>query len=270
MPELPEVETTVNGLRTDLLGRSIVGVRVLWEKAIDRPPPPDFASRLSGQRITSLGRRGKFLLFHLEGGDTLIIHLRMTGHLGVMTPAEPLPAHVRLVFTLDDGRELRFRDMRKFGRAYLVADAREVLGNLGPEPLGDDFTAEVLRARLGKRGAPIKSILLDQRVVAGIGNIYADEALFYAGIHPKRPGRSLAAAEAERLRAAIRRVLTEAIADGGTSLDSYRRPDGSRGQHAERIAIFRKAGSPCPHCGTPIVRIVLGGRSTHFCPHCQT
>jgi formamidopyrimidine-DNA glycosylase len=270
MPELPEVETTVNELKADLIGRSITGVRVLWERTIATPPPPDFVRRACGQRITRLGRRGKFLLFYLDGGDTLIMHLRMTGHLGVVSPDEPLPVHARLVFTLDDGRELRFRDMRKFGRAYLVADVAEIVGDLGPEPLDDDFTPEVLRARLGKRGLPIKSLLLDQRVVAGIGNIYADEALFSAGIHPQRPGKSLTVVEVERLHTAIRRVLAEAIADGGTSLDSYRRPDGSRGRHAEHIAIFRKAGSPCPRCGTPIVRIVLGGRSTHFCPHCQT
>lgn len=270
MPELPEVETTVNELKADLIGRRIVDVRAPWEGAVATPPPPDFARRLRGQRITGLGRRGKFLLFHLDGGDTLIIHLRMTGHLGVVPSAEPLPAHVRLVFTLDDGRELRFRDMRKFGRAYLVASVEDVTGDLGPEPLDDDFTPEVLRIRLGRRGAPIKSILLDQRTVAGIGNIYADEALFYAGIHPQRPGKSLTETETERLHAAIRRVLREAIADGGTSLDSYRRPDGSRGQHAERIAIFRKAGTPCPRCGASVVRIVLSGRGTHFCPRCQT
>ncbi len=269
MPELPEVETTVNELKADLIGRRIVDVRALWAGAIATPPLPDFARRLCGQGITSLGRRGKFLLFHLEGGDTLVIHLRMTGHLGVESSAEPLPAHVRLVFTLDDGRELRFRDMRKFGRAYLVANVGDIVGALGPEPLDDDFTPEVLRKRLGRRSAPIKSLLLDQRVVAGIGNIYADEALFYAGIHPQRPGRSLTEKETERLHAAIRRVLMEAIADGGTSLDSYRRPDGSRGQHAERIAIFRKAGTPCPRCGTSVARIVLGGRGTHLCPRCQ-
>ncbi len=270
MPELPEVETTANELRPGLLGRRVIDVHILWEGAVATPSPPEFARRLQGRRILGTGRRGKFLLFPLDGGDTLIIHLRMTGHLGIVRSAEPLPQHVRLVFALDNGYDLRFRDARKFGRAYLVADPEEVLGRLGPEPLAGAFTPEVLQRQLGRRAAPVKSLLLDQRLVAGLGNIYADEALFYAGIHPRRPGKSLTPSEGQRLHAAIQRVLTEAIADGGTSLDSYRRPDGSQGGHAVRLAVFRKSGLPCPRCRTPIARIVLGGRSTHFCPHCQT
>lgn len=269
MPELPEVETTANALRPDLLGRCVTEVRILWEGAIAVPSPAEFVRRLRGRRILEVGRRGKYILFSLEGGESLIVHLRMTGHLGIVPAAEPVSRHARLILALDNGRELRFRDTRKFGRAYLVADPEEVLGPLGPEPLSDGFTPEALAARLGRRAAPIKSLLLDQRVLAGIGNIYADEALFYAGVHPQRPGKSLTPPEVGRLHGAIRHVLAEAIADGGTSLDAYRRPDGSRGEHAARLAVFRKAGLPCPRCQTPIARIVLGGRSTHFCPRCQ-
>ena len=269
MPELPEVETTIQELRPDLLGRRIEGVEALWPGVVAMPPLPDFERRLQVRRIIALGRRGKFILLSLDSGDTLIVHLRMTGHLGVVDPETPPLKHLRLRFSLDDGRELRFTDARMFGRAYLVSDPQEVLGALGPEPFDPTFTPQALAERLNGRRAPVKSLLLDQRLIAGIGNLYADEALFYAGISPRRPAASLSLEEFARLHLAMQRVLWEGIEDRGTSVDNYRRPDGSKGNHGERLAVYGRTGQPCPRCGTAIERTVIGGRGTHYCPRCQ-
>jgi len=269
MPELPEVETIVRRLRREIVGRRIVGFHLFWERTVAAPLPEAFQQMVVGQEVCSVRRRGKFLVFDLSGGQSLLVHLRMTGQLGLCRPEEPASRHVRAAFDLDDGRGLRFSDARKFGRIWLVDDAETVLGNLGPEPLADDFTSAAFRERLAGRRARIKALLLDQRFLAGIGNIYADETLYVAQIHPCRPANDLAEEEAERLYQAMRQVLRAGIAHGGTTLDSYRRPDGSEGDHQNFLQVFRRAGEACPRCGAPVVRTVVGGRSTFFCPQCQ-
>jgi formamidopyrimidine-DNA glycosylase len=271
VPELPEVETIARQLRDSfaLPGRLITGVRVGWAGTIATASTELFCQRLAGQRIEAIGRRGKFITFALSGGDHLLIHLRMTGQLFVEAASPTLGPHDRVIFTLDDGRQLRFRDTRKFGQVYLVSDSQEILGRLGPEPLDDTFGADDLAKLLQGRSTMIKPLLLDQQFIAGIGNIYADEALFAAGIHPQRKANSLSMEEVRRLHAAIRQVLVAAIEHGGTTVDDYRQADGSAGWYQNELRVFRRAEEPCPRCGTTIRRIVLGGRSTHFCPVCQ-
>jgi formamidopyrimidine-DNA glycosylase len=199
----------------------------------------------------------------------------MTGQVHLV-PADAAPdKHVHLVMTLDTGRHLHYRDLRKFGRFYLVRDPHEVLHKLGPEPLSDSFTPVDLWNSIQDRGVVIKTLLLDQKIVAGVGNIYADEALFLAGIDPRRPGNSLTLADCSRLHTSIRQVLAEAIREGGSTLggselSNYRRPNGVQGQYQDRHRVYRRANEPCPVCGTPIQRIKLAQRSTHFCPHCQS
>jgi formamidopyrimidine-DNA glycosylase len=217
----------------------------------------------------SIGRRGKFLVFSLSEDETLIIHLRMTGHLSVVSAGTSVDAHTHTIFTLDDGRELRFRNTRKFGRVYLVHDPQEVLGKLGPEPLEDDFTVEALRRRLAGKTRQLKPLLLDQTFIAGVGNIYADEALYHAGLHPLRRANTLSGDEIAALHAAIQRVLRMGIEREGASIDRYAKPDGTRGSMQDAVAVFQRTGATCYRCGTPIERIIVGGRSTHFCPVCQ-
>ncbi len=269
MPELPEVETIVRELRHDLVGRRVLGVEVRWERTIATPPAAELKAALVGRQIMGADRRGKYLLFALSDDQTLIIHLRMTGQLHVVGPEAAPDHHTHLVLTLDSGQRLFFRDQRKFGRVYVVADAATVLRQLGPEPLHPDFTPQELAARLAGRKAPIKSLLLDQRLIAGIGNIYADEILFAAGIDPRRAGRDLQMNDVARLHTVARQVLAQAIFDRGSSLQNYQRPGGAKGQNQERHQVFRRTGQPCPHCGAAIVRVVIGQRATHFCPQCQ-
>lgn len=271
MPELPEVETTAAELRPQLLGRRIVAAHILWPRTLAWPDLPTLEATLPGQEIVSVGRRGKYLLIGLDSGAALIIHLRMTGRLAVVPDDDPALAnpHVRAWFDLADGRHLVFTDARRFGRIWLAAEPGQVIGRLGPEPLDWAFTAEALAERLrGRRGA-IKAVLLDQTVVAGLGNIYADEALFLAGIHPLRPAAGLAADEIAHLHEAIRLVLHEAIGNRGTTLRDYRPPYGRIGQHQDYLRVYRRTDQPCPTCGMPIRRIRVGQRSTHFCPRCQ-
>jgi len=276
MPELPEVETIVNQLRSRLLGRRIVSTWIGWERIVDRPPAEEFCQRLNQRIFADARRRGKFLLFPFHSGDVprlgrgvLLVHLRMTGNLLLQPSSVEPDRHTHAVLTLDDGQRLHYRDVRKLGRLYLVDDPEELVGRLGPEPLAADFDAKALAARLADRRARVKSLLLDQRVLAGLGNIYADEALFRAGIHPLRLGESLSAGEIARLHAAIRGVLREAITAGGTTLRDYRSATGQPGEFQERLQVVRRHGEPCPRCGTRLERIRVGGRSTHFCPRCQ-
>ena len=271
MPELPEVETIAQGLQTSLVGRTIVGVEVRWARSVVPPAPDAFARRLIGQAITRVRRRGKWVVIALSGGDTLLVHLRMTGRL-VIEPAEPSDdRHLRVLFSLDDGRWLHFFDMRKFGRLVLTSDPRGVLGDLGPEPLAAGFTAAQLEEMLARRRGRVKPLLLDQRFLAGLGNIYADEALWRAGIHPLRPASTLAAAETRRLHRAIRSVLRAAINSGGTTLSdsAYRQPDGRSGEFSGLLAVYGREGQPCARCGAGIERIVVSQRGTHYCPGCQ-
>ncbi len=268
MPELPEVETVVRDLRQLLLGQAIGGVEVFWERTVATPAPAEFAARLAGQRILGADRRGKYIILRLDQ-DSLVVHLRMTGQLLVVPLSkEAGHEHLRVALELSDSR-LLFVDTRKFGRMYLVRDAAQIVGKLGPEPLGSSFTVQALAESLrGRRGA-IKPLLLNQQVVAGIGNIYADEALFVAGILPSREAGSLAPAEVESLHAAIRSELARGIRNRGTTLSDYRDAGGRPGEHQSHLCVYGRAGEPCPRCGTEIARARLGGRSSCFCPHCQ-
>lgn len=271
MPELPEVETVAADLRDQLVGRRFAGAEIVWPRTLAQPDAASLAERLAGREVVHVGRRGKYLLIALDSGAMLIIHLRMTGQLAVVPDGGALLAdrHLRARFRLVDGAQLVFTDMRKFGRIWLVDDVQEVVGKLGPEPLDWTFTPEVLAGRLRGRRTAMKALLLDQTVVAGVGNIYADEALFLAGIHPLRPGASLTDAEVARLRDAIRQVLNESIDKRGTLLRDYRTPYGVDGAYRSELRVYGQPGKPCPRCGTPVERIRVTQRSTHFCPACQ-
>lgn len=274
MPELPEVETYVRELEPLLGGRRILAAEVRWPRTIAGPSPEEFVARIAGQRFVAFGRRAKYMLLGLDGGDTLIVHLRMTGHMVVKDAAEAPDAHTHVLFDLDDGHRVHYQDPRKFGRMWLTSQPEMILSKLGPEPLSDAFSGEELAGKLAGRKAAIKALLLDQALTAGVGNIYADEALFRAGLHPLRPGGSLTPGEVERLRQAVAAVLTAGIAAagsslGGSSLQNYSRPGGQTGSFQDEHRVFRRTGQPCLTCGAPIERIVVGQRSTHFCPNCQ-
>jgi formamidopyrimidine-DNA glycosylase len=270
MPELPEVESIVRGLRRPLIGRTISGAHVYWNRTVAQPAPNEFARRLPGLRIRAIRRRAKYLVFVLaragakRPGAYLVVDLKMSGQLDVVSGERPIDRHDRVIFDLDDGRQLRFNDVRKFGRMHLVGDPEVVTGRLGPEPLSDDFTPAVFRARLAGRSGRLKSLLLDQTFVAGIGNIYADEALWLARLHPLRRADSLGEAEARALYRAIRRTLSDGIARNGASFDRVYRS----GQYEFRA--YDREGQPCRRCRRPIRRIVVGQRGTHFCAHCQS
>lgn len=273
MPELPEVETTRRHLAPVLVGRTVVEVDVAERTARRNAGPAEVAGRLTGRTVVGLGRRGKFLLAALDSGATWVIHLGMSGRIRIAGPGEPREAHTRFVAVLDDGVEVRLVDSRTFGFvAVLDPDELEAaLRRIGPDALDDLPTADTLRALLAGRRAPVKALLLDQRLVSGLGNIYADEVLHRAGIHPLRPGGSLRASELDALREAVADVLAEGIAAGGASLDdlAYLLPDGRAGAFTSRLAVYGRAGEPCPVCGSPVERVVVSGRSSHFCPRCQ-
>ena len=269
MPELPEVETIKNELLPHIAGRCVEEITLLWDGIVKQPSAEEFCSRLTGQRLTGVARRGKYLIFTLSGGEAFIIHLRMTGAL-LLKPASAGPGkYTRAILHLDEGVQLHFNDMRKLGMMRLTKDINSVVGKLGPEPLEDSFAPHTLLQRLNRRKAPIKALLLDQTLIAGIGNMYADEALFAAGIHPLRPGCSLTRNEAERLRQAIQNVLRAAIGNKGASVNTYLRPDGTTGTAHFQFQVAHRGGQSCPICGTPIERIAVRNRGTYFCPQCQ-
>lgn len=267
MPELPEVETTVCGLEHVLKGRRIV--RVEARRAdLRRSFPQDLGQRLTGARVTSLGRRAKYGLINIDRGDTMIFHLGMSGSWRINH--SKIDKHDHLLLETDDETRLSLNDPRRFGSVDLVpTNQLEIwppFAVLGPEPL--DITAEELRRRLAGRSAAIKLLLLDQRIIAGLGNIYVCEALFRAGIHPKRPGGSLSLERLRRLVPAIQDVLAEAIAAGGSTLRDFASPDGELGYFSKSFAVYDREGQPCA-CGGTVKRIVQGGRSTFYCPRCQ-
>jgi len=270
MPELPEVEHISRGLRTLLVGRTIVGAAVLWPRTVACPDVDQFTARILGRRVESVGRRGKYVVIGLDAG-WLLIHLKMSGRLRWASRDEPPARHTRLILDLDDGHRLRFDDPRKFGRVYLVDDASQATGPLGPEPLADEFRLDDLRRLLARRSGRIKAVLLNQQFLAGVGNIYADEVLFQARLHPLRRASSLSPDEQARLYAAIRNVLEQAIVGHGTTLDDrgYVDAEGEPGRYQEQIAVYGRTGQPCRSCGTPVERTVIGQRSAHFCPSCQ-
>lgn len=268
LPELPEVETVVRGLREPLVGRQVSGVQVYWPRTIAAPSPEEFAAQLVGRRIRAVARRGKFIVVHLERDD-LLAHLRMTGQLLVVPAGEACSLrHLRVALELGE-LCLLFNDARKFGRMALVPSAAEWLAGLGPEPLDERFTAADLGARLRSRRMPIKSLLLDQSFLAGVGNIYADEVLYAAHIAPQRHAHTLSQAEAQALHAALRTELRRAIENRGTTLSDYRDAQGCEGGHQDALRVYGRAGLACHRCGGAIVRVRLGGRSSYHCPHCQ-
>jgi len=269
MPELPEVETVKNELLPYVSGRCITGITLFWEGIVRQPSVEEFRSRIIGQKITGIARRGKYLIVGLSSGDLLIIHLKMTGSLLVSQDSSEPPKYTRAIIHLDKDTRIFFRDPRKFGMMRLVKDKDSIVGKLGPEPLEADFTPQLLAHRLTKRTAPIKALLCDQGFIAGIGNMYADEALFAAGIHPLRAGESLSQEEVERLHGAIRRVLWSAIGNKGASVDTYFRPDGTLGTAHFEFKVAHGRGASCPNCGTPVERIAVRNRGTYFCPKCQ-
>jgi formamidopyrimidine-DNA glycosylase len=271
MPELPEVETVMRGLKPALEGLTINKVE-LRRSGLRAPFPKDFAVRLSGQRVLALGRRAKYILADISGGETLVIHLGMSGKMGVFPTRPVLDKHDHVVLTTD-AATIVFNDPRRFGLMTLVETARldadPLFAGLGPEPLDTRFGAKVLAAALAGKKTPMKAALLDQSVVAGLGNIYVSEALFRAGISPKR--RAGTVTDTAALVRAIKAVLNEAIRAGGSTLRDYRRADGSPGYFQHRFKVYGREGEPCPRkgCGGTIRRIVQSGRSTFYCPKCQ-
>jgi formamidopyrimidine-DNA glycosylase len=225
--------------------------------------------RISGTTIIEIDRRGKYLVFTLDSGDSMIIHLKMTGQLLMQSCSTPVPEHVHTVFLLSGSEELRFRDVRKFGRVYLTADSDEILGKLGPEPLEEFFTPDLLYQKLVSRRRIIKPLLLDQNFIAGIGNIYADESLFKAKLAPRRTSNMISRSESDHLHTSIRATLQRAIENGGATINDYRQPDGSEGEMQNSFRVYGREGEPCFRCDGVVVRIVLGSRSTFFCPSCQ-
>jgi len=291
MPELPEVETLVRRLREPVVGRTIEATTIHWKRTVARPAPQEFARMLRGYTVQSIDRRAKYLVFELVKHPTqrapdalrrtgrersgakskdavtptlfLLIHLRMSGKLSVVDRTEPVAKHDRVVFDLDDGRQLRFNDIRKFGKMWLVVDPEMVTGAIGPEPLDRAFTLPKFRKLVQSRAGTIKPLLLNQAFLAGVGNIYADESLWLAKIHPQRKTDSLTETEVAALYRSIRKVLRTAIEDEGTDAG-----DGIiEGDYHPRV--YGRTDQPCYRCHQPIHRIVVGQRGTHFCPHCQ-
>lgn len=303
MPELPEVEYTARQLRASVVGATIQEARVFWERIVGHPELPDFRAEIAGRRVEGVRRRGKFLLLDLSGELLLTIHRRMTGNLLLLPPGWEVDMslresdavawstkgptfffqvpdgdsqrqevrYVRICFVFSDGRCLLFTDPRKFGRIALWPREREdeALAGLGPEPLSAEFSIERFTEGLARRKTGIKQALLDQRVVAGVGNIYADEALFSAGIHPLRRTGSLTPDEIRKLHAGVVSVLTLGIEHGGTSFSDYRDLWGEAGDNYNHVRVYHQEGKPCSRCGTTIERMVIAQRSAHFCPHCQ-
>lgn len=271
MPELPEVETTRRGLAPHCRGRRLLRLRVREPRLRWHVPPSDPA-RVAGARIRSLERRGKYLLFRLDTASTVLLHLGMSGHVRVVKPGRALQPHDHVDFELDSGEVLRFNDPRRFGSLHIIDDPPEnhpLLSRLGPEPLSDDFNGNYLRrVALGRRLA-IKNLIMDGHVVVGIGNIYATEALYRAGIHPKRAAGRIGCQRYDRLVACIRSVLTEAIEAGGTTLRDFSGTDGMPGYFQQTLHAYGRGGQACSRCGRSLKEIRLGQRSTVYCPGCQ-
>jgi formamidopyrimidine-DNA glycosylase len=264
MPELPEVETIARGLRPELVGRRILRLEARWPKAL-RPDPATVTAGCEGRRVRAVGRRGKHLLLGLEGGAHLIVHLRMSGRLEWFGPGRPEPRHARTVWHLDDGRSLAMDDARKFGTITWSEDPGATLAKLGPEPLEEGFTPARFVAMLAPRRRALKPLLLDQHFLAGLGNIYVDESLHRAGLHPLTPADSVSRARVEALHGHIQQVLREAIDSCGTSIDWIY----PQGRMQDYLRVYGRAGEPCPACDAPIERLVVAQRGSWFCPRCQ-
>ncbi|HTB21076.1 MAG TPA: bifunctional DNA-formamidopyrimidine glycosylase/DNA-(apurinic or apyrimidinic site) lyase [bacterium] len=294
MPELPEVETIRRGLQAKVLGRTLVKADIRLKKQVRGLPAARFESQIKGRRIEALERRAKFLLFRLSGDKTLLVHLGMSGQLSywdhsredsgrfVVSPLTGLQRtpgqhavdkHTHALLHLDRGDRVQYRDTRQFGYLRLLdtaqVEALPSLRRLGLEPLGPGFTFEAFERSLGARRGMLKALLLNQSAVVGLGNIYADEACFEAGLHPRQPVERLGPARRRALFAAVTAVLEQALGKGGTTFRDYRQPDGSHGLNQESLKAYGRAGLPCPRCGTPMRKILVSQRGTVFCPRCQ-
>ncbi|HYU62418.1 MAG TPA: bifunctional DNA-formamidopyrimidine glycosylase/DNA-(apurinic or apyrimidinic site) lyase [Verrucomicrobiae bacterium] len=273
MPELPEVETIVADLRPHLVGRTIERCELSFPTIVRHPEPQEFVDALRGMRIESVRRRGKYIRIGLGDGLELVVHLGMTGQLRLVDAAAPLEKHTHAVFVLDDGRQLRYRDPRRFGRLLLGTEqallTAKKMPRLGPEPIDPDFAAEELYQRLKRRRAPLKAVLLDQGAVAGVGNIYADESLYRARLRPDRIAGAVSRKSARRLHDSLRESLQIAIANRGSSVDTYRDAWGDVGGQQEKLLVYGRAGEPCFTCGRPLSSIRIAGRTTVFCRRCQ-
>jgi len=270
MPELPEVETIKNDLVPHLPGRSFTGVELLWAKSVKKPSASNFCDLLIGAKVDRLSRRGKYLIFWLSNGYKLITHLRMSGTLLLRKAGAAPDPYARVIFNLDDGNQLRFCDVRKLGTIYLVEDEKTVIHNMGPEPLEPTFTAKALKQQLEKRTAPIKAVLCDQKVVAGIGNMYADEILHQVKIHPLKKAGELNSAEIKKIHKAIIKVLNTAIENKGATVSNYTNASGQAGSAQDEFKVAHRFKKPCQTCGTEITRIKVRGRGTYFCTKCQS
>jgi formamidopyrimidine-DNA glycosylase len=275
MPELPEVETVRRDLEARIIGCTITACWISPDapRLVQLVTPDEFCRQLVGRSIAGLRRRGKYLIVDLDDERAWVMHRRMSGNMLYRRPADPLDQWVRATFSLDDGHELRWTDLRKFGTMWIVEDATMVMEALGPEPLDAAFTPQVLRERAGRRSAPIKSVLLDQSVLAGMGNLYTDEALHYAKIHPRRPANKLKPSDWLRLHEGILDALRMGIEARGSSLGTTLRDhvniDGDPGRNQETVKAYGREGEPCFICATAMRRIKVGGRSSVFCPKCQ-
>ena len=264
MPELPEVETIARTLRPDLIGKTILDADLRWSRTLAAPSPRKFKEQIKGQKIVDIGRRAKYLLFHLSSFH-LLIHLRMSGDLLMKDGKIKPEKHDRLIMKLSGNKSLIFNDTRKFGRVWLTANPEEILGGLGPEPLSRDFTPAWLHSALHTKHRQLKPLLLDQTFLAGLGNIYTDEALHIAKLHPLAASDSITAKQAEALHEAIRNVLKEGIRRNGASIDWVYRG----GEFQNHFRVYDREGEPCPVCGAKIERITVSQRGTHYCPTCQ-
>ena len=274
MPELPEVQTVVNDLNAaDLIGLPIIAARVYWPRTIAEPSPKIFCRQIKGQKITAIRRRGKYLVFEVADGNTLLLHLRMSGRLHLVSKRAPRDKHEHVILSFDDGRQLRFHDTRKFGRLHMLKDPGRILDLLGPEPLSSGFTVKKLAEGLKHRKRLLKPLLLDQTFIAGLGNIYVDEALWEAKLHPCRLAASLSTPEIKALHRTIRRVLKRGLENLGTTLGTgkanFYSVANRRGRNKDLLKVFRRTDLPCPRCRSPIERIIVGQRSTHICQNCQ-
>lgn len=273
MPELPEVETVKRTLEALILSKQIERVEVFWPKIIKYPNEVvQFQDALKGQTFLDMGRRGKFLIFYSDD-FALISHLRMEGKYGLFAGSEPVDKHTHVIFYFTDGTELRYKDVRKFGTMHLFLKGTEFdqlpLSQLGPEPFSTEFTVDYLAEKLAGSNRKIKVLLLDQTIVVGLGNIYVDEALFRARIHPERLASSLSSEEITVLHKEIVATLSEAVAKGGSTVRSYVNSQGQIGMFQLELLVYGKKQEPCVNCGTELQKIVVGGRGTHFCPICQ-
>lgn len=273
MPELPEVETVARTLKSLVVGKTIENVQVFLPRIIQKPEEIEqFCDALIGHSIVDVARRGKFLRIILDG-LVLVSHLRMEGRYGVYIDDEPVEKHTHVIFDFTDGTQLRYKDVRQFGTMHLFKEGEELLElplrKLGVEPLSDQFTFELLRSKLEKRTSKIKPLLLNQELIVGLGNIYVDEALFTAKIHPERTPDTLTTQEWKRLHQAIVDTLSRAVEAGGSSIKSYVNGQGEMGMFQQQLLAYGRVNEPCSSCGTPIEKFVVGGRGTHICPKCQ-